>query len=103
VLTLEVALVVFSFTYYVVATNDPHQFVGISTRLDALYFSTTTASTVGYGDVHPAGQVARTIVTLHMAFNLVFIAAVVNLGRDWMNKQRLAGAGGSGERPELDD
>ena len=102
VLMLEIALVVFSFSYYLIATSDSAQFVGIGTRLDALYFATATASTVGYGDVHAAGQLARLVVTLHMAFNLVFIAAVVNLGRDWMNKQRTAGSAGVGE-PDQDD
>jgi len=103
VLVLEIALVVFSFTYYLVASSDPTQFEGIGTRLDALYFSVSTVSTVGYGDVHAAGQVARAIVTLHIAFNLVFVAAVINLGRDWMNKQRAAGAGRPDESSELDD
>jgi hypothetical protein len=103
VVLLEITVVVFSFTYYLVATSDPTQFEGIGTRLDALYFSATTVSTVGFGDVHAAGQVARAIVTLHIAFNLVFVAAVINLGRDWMNKQRAAGARRPGESSELDD
>ncbi len=102
VVMLEIALIVFSFTYYVVATNDLTEFVGIGTRLDALYFSTTTVSTVGFGDVHPTGQLARAIVTLHMAFNLVFVAAVINLGRDWMIQQRAAGSGRTGKPPEQD-
>lgn len=91
VLALEIALVVFAFTYYMVASNNPEQFVGIRTRLDAMYFSTATAATVGYGDVHPTGQLARGVVTLHMVFNIVFIAAVVNLAKERMNERR-AGA-----------
>lgn len=90
VLALEIALVVFSFTYYVIATNDPGQFAGLSTRLDAMYFSTATAATVGYGDVHATGQLARALVTLHMVFNIVFIAAVVNLARERMSERREA-------------
>lgn len=102
VLLLEIALVTFSFVYYVVASHDPTQFEGISTRVDALYFSTTTVSTVGYGDVHAAGQTARALVTVHMAFNLIFVAAVINLGRDWMNTQRVGGGRAPGRRPEED-
>jgi voltage-gated potassium channel len=90
VIALEVALVVFAFAYYVIATNDTGQFGGLSTRVDALYFSTATAATVGYGDVHPTGQPARALVTLHMVFNLVFIAGVVNLVRDRMSERRAA-------------
>ena len=102
VLALEIALVVFSFSYYLVATNDPHEFAGLSTRLDAIYFSTATAATVGYGDVHATGQLARTIVTLHMVFNLVFIAAVVNLARDWMSARRSAAEEDRGGPPDPD-
>ena len=90
VLALELAVVVFAFAYYVIATNDPGQFAGLGTRIDALYFSMATAATVGYGDVHAIGQVARALVTFHMLFNLVFIAGVVNLVRDRMSERRAA-------------
>jgi voltage-gated potassium channel Kch len=99
VLALEIALVVFSFTYYLIATNDPQQFAGLATRLDAMYFSTATTATVGYGDVHPVGQLARGIVTLHMVFNIVFIAAVLNLARDWMRSRRSVRDDGPREPP----
>jgi hypothetical protein len=89
-LALEVALVVFSFIYYFVATRHPGEFAGLNTRLDALYFSTATAATVGYGDVHPVGQEARALVTLHMVFNIVFIATVVTLAKAWMTERRAA-------------
>ena len=102
VLVLEIALVVFSFTYYLVASNDPAQFTGLSTRLDAMYFSTATAATVGFGDVHATGQVARGLVTLHMVFNLVFIAAVVNLAKDRMSERRAAAHGAPEEPPDQD-
>ena len=102
VLALEIALVVFSFSYYLIDINDPDEFAGLSTRLDAIYFSTATAATVGYGDVHATGQLARTIVTLHMVFNLVFIAAVVNLARDWMSARRSAAEEDRGGPPDPD-
>lgn len=81
VLALELVLMIFSFSYYLLAVNSPDQMVGIATRLDALYFSATTVATVGYGDVHAAGQVARGLVTLNLIFNLAFVAALVNLIR----------------------
>lgn len=90
IIALEISLVVFAFAYYVIATNDAGQFGGLSTRVDALYFATATAATVGYGDVHPTGQPARVLVTAHMIFNLVFIAGVVNLVRDRMSERRAA-------------
>ncbi len=90
ILVLEIVLVVFSFTYYLIASNGPGQFAGLTTRLDALYFSTATSATVGYGDVHATGQLARGVATLHMIFNLIFIAAVVNLAKEAMHERRAA-------------
>ncbi|CAM3321781.1 ion channel [Nocardioides dubius] len=75
VLLLEIVLIAFSFIYFALASNND-QFDGIETRLDALYFTLTTTTTTGYGDVHPTGQTAKAVVSAHMAFNLVFIAAI---------------------------
>ena len=47
----------------------------LETRTDSLYFTLQVLSTVGLGDVHAVGQTARALVTLQMAFDLVFIAA----------------------------
>jgi hypothetical protein len=82
ILALEVVLVIFSFTYFVIAVNDPDQIVDLHTRLDSLYFSASTVATVGFGDVHASGQLARGLVTLQIVFNLGFVAALANLLRD---------------------
>lgn len=79
---VHLVLVIFSLSYYLLATNSPGEFSGLHTRLDALYFSMTTMSTVGYGDVHASGQTARLLVTLQLAFNLVFVGALVGLLQD---------------------
>jgi voltage-gated potassium channel len=102
VLVLEIALVAFSFAYYLVVSNSPGEFAGLVTRLDAMYFSTATAATVGYGDVHPVGQLARGLVTLHMVFNIVFIAAVVNLAREKMSERRATAHGDAADHPDHD-
>jgi voltage-gated potassium channel len=81
VLALEVVLVTFAMTYYLLGVSMDGQMVGIATRLDALYFSATTMTTVGYGDVVPVGQLARGVVTVHLIFDVVFIAAVGGLLR----------------------
>jgi voltage-gated potassium channel len=79
VIVLEVVMVLFAFTYFSLAVHGHHQMAGISTRVDALYFSATTMTTVGYGDVHPVGQVARVITTYQLVFDVVFIAAFARL------------------------
>lgn len=58
--------------------QQPDQFTGISTRVDALYFTIVTMSTVGFGDVHPVGQEAKMLVIAMIIFDLVFIAALGN-------------------------
>jgi hypothetical protein len=56
-----------------------HQFSGLHDKTDALYFNVSTLATVGFGDVHPVGVLARAAVTLQIVFNLVFLGAAVSL------------------------
>ncbi|NMO57847.1 two pore domain potassium channel family protein [Actinoplanes sp. TBRC 11911] len=67
----------FALTYYVLATGDPNEIAGLNTKLDALYFSLTTVSTVGFGDVHATGQSARGIVSFQIGFDLLFISLAI--------------------------
>ncbi|MDR6863323.1 Na+/H+-dicarboxylate symporter [Phycicoccus sp. 3266] len=55
------------------------QMVGIRTRLDALYFTLSTTATVGYGDIHPTGQLARAVASGHILFNVLLLGAVARL------------------------
>jgi hypothetical protein len=81
VMLAEIVACTFSLAYYSLAVHDPAQFVGIRTRLDALYFTLTTMTTVGYGDIHAAAQLARALVCVQLAFNLVFLALLAHLLR----------------------
>lgn len=72
-----VDLVVVSFAVLYVLMDE--QFIGIGTRLDALYFSVVTLCTVGYGDISPTGQAARGIVTVQMLFDLVIVTSAISL------------------------
>jgi voltage-gated potassium channel len=67
-------LLAFALADYVIAVNQPGEFVGLSTRLDALYFALTTLATVGYGDIHAQGQLARGVVSVQLAFNILVLA-----------------------------
>jgi nitrogen fixation-related uncharacterized protein len=55
----------------------PGQFDDLHTKTDALYFTISTVATVGFGDVHAAGQLARAAVTVQIVFNLVFLGAAL--------------------------
>jgi len=71
---LVAGLLVFALGDYVVANTRPGEFVGLRTRVDALYFALTTLTTVGYGDVHAQGQIARVAVCAQMVFSIGVVA-----------------------------
>jgi hypothetical protein len=75
ILALEGVLVVFAMLYYTLAVNTDDQMSGITTRLDALYFTTVTLGTVGFGDITAKGQLARGLVTAQILFDVGFLAA----------------------------
>jgi voltage-gated potassium channel len=77
VLAVVVGVAVFALADLVVATVAPEQFVDLRTKTDALYFALTTLITIGYGDVHAQGQVARALLIVQMLFNVVVLAAAV--------------------------
>ncbi|GAA4556231.1 potassium channel family protein [Pseudonocardia xishanensis] len=71
---LVAGVVIFALADLVVATTMPGQFEDLRTKTDALYFSLTTLTTVGYGDVHAEGQVARALVVAQLVFDVVVLA-----------------------------
>ena len=79
VMAIATVTLVFALAFYVVEVRNPQQIDGLETRLDALYFTASTMLTIGYGDVHAAGQAARALVLLQMVFNVVFVAAAAGL------------------------
>jgi voltage-gated potassium channel len=84
-----VTLLVLAFAslYFVIGTEVDGQINGIRTKTDALYFTVTTLSTVGFGDITAIGQGARALVTANMLANLVVLAFSVRLV-SWALQQR---------------
>jgi voltage-gated potassium channel len=78
-MALYLLILGFALAYAVVAGWTEGQIVGISNRTDALYFSVTVTSTLGFGDVHASGTVARVIVTVHMLINLLYLGTALRL------------------------
>jgi hypothetical protein len=78
----------FAFAFFLISRLSTDQFQGLSTRTDALYFTLTTMSTVGYGDVHATGQLARVLVSGLIVFNVVVVASLLRI--------RTAGRSGPG-------
>jgi voltage-gated potassium channel len=81
-LAIVLSTLLFALSYSAIDATNPDQIEGLVTRLDALYFSISTTATVGFGDVHATGQLARAIVTIQIIFNLVVVATAASvLGR----------------------
>jgi voltage-gated potassium channel len=76
---LVVLVISFAFAFYLINKLSPEQFQGLSTRTDSLYFTVTTMSTVGFGDVHAEGQLARVLVSGLIVFDVVVIASLVRV------------------------
>jgi hypothetical protein len=68
------SLLLFAASYWVLATL-PGEFIGLQTRLDAIYFTVITLATVGYGDITPSGQVSRAVVMVQLFYSFAFLAA----------------------------
>jgi len=85
----------------------PGQFVDLHTKTDALYFTISTIATVGFGDVHAAGQLARAAVTVQIVFNLVFLGAALTMIsgflRERARSRRTGGGHDNGASPVPDD
>jgi voltage-gated potassium channel Kch len=79
----------FAALYYGLSSHDPGQMHGLSTKVDGIYFSVVTLSTVGYGDITPTGQLARGITTLNIVANLVGVAVAVRVVL-WAGRERVS-------------
>ena len=74
-----IAVLGFALGFYVLAQRNPAQIIDLHTRVDALYFTMSTLTTVGFGDVHATGQTARVLVLVQMVFNIVFVTTAAAL------------------------
>ena len=79
-LVLLFTMLIFGFSVlYLTINRYDDQFVGMQTRIDAAYFTVTTLSTVGFGDIHAVGQVARLAVTTQILVDFTLLAVSVRL------------------------
>lgn len=94
VLLLVLVVVFFSATFTVLS-DQPGQFSGMHTRLDALYFTVVMMATIGFGDIHPTGQLARGTVLVAIIFQLL---VVTTLASALVHRIRSRRSGGHGAR-----
>jgi len=76
--TIPLFLLLFASAYVVLAGANPDNFSTHSlSRTNALYFTVTVFSTVGFGDITAASESARLVVTAQMLLDLLALGLVV--------------------------
>jgi voltage-gated potassium channel len=78
-LSLPVFLLMFAAVYQILSGTDPGSFSEPLNRTDCLYFVVTVFATVGFGDIAPVSEIARILVTVQMAGDLVLIGLVLRV------------------------
>ncbi len=78
-LSVPLYVLLFATTYFLMARANQATFGGSLSRTDAMYFSTTIFTTVGFGDITAKTEAARLVVTLQMWLDLLFLGLVVRL------------------------
>ncbi len=88
--SLPLFLLLFSATYVVMAAASASNFGEKLTHTDALYFTLTVFTTVGFGDITAKSEGARLLVTGQMATDLIIlgIGAKILLGTVTRGRQR---------------
>ncbi|MGW7103406.1 potassium channel family protein [Streptomyces sp. NPDC054838] len=72
-------LLLFAATYFLMERSQPGYFTEPLTRTDALYFTVTVFSTVGFGDIAPKAQGARCVAMAQMLGDLILVGAAVRV------------------------
>ena len=92
-LAVPLFILLFATAYYLMARAEPKAFTEALSRTDALYFTVTVFSTVGFGDISPKGETARLVVVSQMILNLIVLGVGIKiiLGAVQRSKKRSAG------------
>ena len=98
-------LLLFASTYYLMERASAANFTQPLTRTDALYFSVTVFTTVGFGDIAAKSETARVVLIVQMLADLALLGAGarVLLGAVRRGQQRRSDTGGGADPGDLDD
>jgi len=72
-------LLLFASTYFVMERASAVSFTQPLTRTDALYFTVTVFTTVGFGDISAKAEAARVVVIVQMLADLVLLGAGIRV------------------------
>jgi voltage-gated potassium channel len=76
---LPLLLLVFAAVYVLIDTDRPGSFTEPLSRTDALYFTLTVFTTVGFGDIAPRSELARIITMTQMVVGLIAVGLVARI------------------------
>ena len=105
-LTVPLFVLLFASAYFVMARASLANFSTHQlTRTDALYFTVTIFSTVGFGDITAASQSARLVVTAQMVLDLLVLGLGIRafFGAVQLGRQQAPAATGPGISPQQGD
>ena len=94
-LIIPLYLLLFASTYFLMERASAANFTQPLTRTDALYFSVTVFTTVGFGDISAKSETARVVLIIQMLADLAVLGAGarVLLGAVQHGQQRRSGTG----------
>ena len=78
-LLLPFFLLLFASTYFVMERNSAASFTEPMTRTDALYFTVTVFTTVGFGDISPKSETARVVLMVQMLADLALLGTGIRV------------------------
>lgn len=76
---LPILLLLFASTYLRISRDAPDSFTEALGRTDALYFTVTVFTTVGFGDIAPRSELARILTMIQMLTGLVVVGLVAKV------------------------
>jgi voltage-gated potassium channel len=85
-------LLLFASAYFTMSVNEPGTFSEPLSRSDALYFTITVFSTVGFGDITALGETARLVVTTQMLLDLLILGLGIQVILGAVRRGRARGA-----------
>lgn len=79
VVLIVAVIVIFALIYASISAADPAAFTEPLSKEDAIYYTVTTLSTTGFGDIAAVSPGARWVVTSQMLFDLVLIVGLARV------------------------